>query len=143
MQFCNNFFCYIVAKTIRPTRPRLDGRIVGGEDALIQEYPYQILLEYYGSHRCGGSIISKNVILTAAHCIDYLSPSSLTIRAGSTVNGQGGVVVNVKKLEVHENYYNLDYDVGLMFVSTIFDPPRNFDMLNPLFFIVGKRFGIQ
>lgn len=48
--------------------PRLDGRIVGGEAAFIEEYPYQVSLLLYSSHRCGGVIVSEDIILTAAHC---------------------------------------------------------------------------
>jgi trypsin len=44
---------------------------VGGEDANINEFPYLVSLRYYEEniHFCGGSIISKWHILTAAHCL--------------------------------------------------------------------------
>ena len=44
--------------------------IVGGQDADVNEYPWQIRLEYNGAFYCGGSIINKKTVLTAAHCID-------------------------------------------------------------------------
>lgn len=47
--------------------PRLDGRIVGGNKINITEAPYQVSLQT-GTHICGGSIISSEWILTAAHC---------------------------------------------------------------------------
>lgn len=47
-------------------------RIVGGEETAIEEYPYQISLEYGSSHRCGGSILDEETILTAAHCTSGL-----------------------------------------------------------------------
>lgn len=45
-----------------------DGRIVGGFETSINENPWQISLQAYGSHSCGGSIIGNKWVLTAAHC---------------------------------------------------------------------------
>lgn len=48
--------------------PLLDGRIVGGKPATIQDFPYQLSLQYYGQHFCGASIITQKFALTAGHC---------------------------------------------------------------------------
>lgn len=49
---------------------RLDSRIVGGDETTIEENPWQVSIQLLGLHSCGGSIISQNTIVTAAHCVD-------------------------------------------------------------------------
>uniref|UniRef100_A0A6P4ERY8 trypsin n=1 Tax=Drosophila rhopaloa TaxID=1041015 RepID=A0A6P4ERY8_DRORH len=56
--------------------PQLDGRIVGGTATTITSFPWQISLQRSGSHSCGGSIYSANIIVTAAHCLQSVSASS-------------------------------------------------------------------
>ena len=55
--------------------------IVGGQDAKIEEFPWQVALTDGTSQFCGGSIIDARWILTAAHCA---TPTLTHIRAGVT-----------------------------------------------------------
>uniref|UniRef100_A0A1A9UT38 Peptidase S1 domain-containing protein n=1 Tax=Glossina austeni TaxID=7395 RepID=A0A1A9UT38_GLOAU len=98
-------------------------RVVGGETATEGQFPYQISLRRNGLHSCGGSIITKNFILTAAHCVGYNDdddnytlhdPKTLTVRAGSTDRFMGGVLVRVAEIIAHENYGNFLNDVALL-----------------------------
>lgn len=51
----------------------LNTKIVGGTRADLDEFPWMALLEYYHpngrSTSCGGVLISKRYVLTAAHCV--------------------------------------------------------------------------
>ncbi|XP_034476947.1 trypsin beta-like [Drosophila innubila] len=84
--------------------PQLDGRIVGGTATTISSFPWQISLQRNGGHSCGGSVFRSNIIVTAAHCLQSVSASSLQVRAGSSYWNSGGVVFKVASFRNHEGY---------------------------------------
>ncbi|XP_055844791.1 serine protease SP24D-like [Episyrphus balteatus] len=95
-------------------------RIVGGKDADIGQFPYQIVLYKDGSFTCGGSIISSRYVLTAAHCvvigdgIETLPGEYFTVRMGSIQRMAGGKIMQVKKVTVRKTYGNFLDDVALL-----------------------------
>lgn len=46
----------------------ITSRIVGGYEADIRDFPWQVSISYKNKHNCGGSILNEYYILTAAHC---------------------------------------------------------------------------
>ncbi|EDW60460.1 trypsin alpha [Drosophila virilis] len=84
--------------------PQLDGRIVGGTATTISSFPWQISLQRNGGHSCGGSVYSAKIIVTAAHCLQSVSASSLKVRAGSSYWNSGGSLVQVAAFRNHEGY---------------------------------------
>ncbi|XP_017004359.2 serine protease SP24D [Drosophila takahashii] len=106
---------------------KLNGRVVGGEDAAKAQFPHQVSLRNAGSHSCGGSIISRNYILTAAHCVTNedengnhlaIEAARFTIRAGSNDRFSGGVLHQVAEVIVHEAYGDFMNDVALLRLET-------------------------
>lgn len=92
-----------------------EGRIVGGVDADIRDYPYTVSLQFAGSsHSCGGSILTRDKVYTAAHCVDFTS--TRFIRAGSSIFSNGGQLIQVASSVQHPQYSRttLDYDAAVM-----------------------------
>lgn len=91
-------------------------RIVGGEEATPHEFPFIVALRIDDAYFCGGSIISADVVLTAAHCLD--GAKSVKVIAGahdqSNDDEQTQVVMISTDLAVHEgwNAITVDNDIA-------------------------------
>ncbi|XP_046395141.1 trypsin-like [Ischnura elegans] len=114
----------------REGRQLLDGRIIGGEDAAPEEFPYQLSLRIGGRHKCGASILNEYWAVTAAHCLHRSDGSfhlvdnyNMELMAGS-LNVNKGDIYDVTYFTVHPYYdpaaKDWDWDVAVLKVSTPF-----------------------
>ncbi|KAJ8675710.1 hypothetical protein QAD02_011496 [Eretmocerus hayati] len=90
-------------------------RSVGGFEASITEYPFMASIRYAGKAICGGSIISTNAILTAAHCMkdkDFLD--LLYVKVGDSDINFRGSWHQVAKVLKHEEYQEIDGEQRMM-----------------------------
>ncbi|XP_030752649.1 trypsin-7-like isoform X2 [Sitophilus oryzae] len=112
-------------------------RAIGGVDADVANYPYQVQILLNGTQLCGGSILNNAFVLTAAHCfmsktisdnrnVDCrkrlwisISKESVTVRIGSSYRTKGEQIYNVAQLTLHPNFdpCNNDYDVAVLKLS--------------------------
>ncbi|KAL4921337.1 trypsin-like cysteine/serine peptidase domain-containing protein [Aspergillus aurantiobrunneus] len=90
--------------------------IVGGDDATIEQFPYQVALLSDGSLLCGGSIISNQYVVTAGHCTSGASARSLSVRVGSSSSSSGGTEVGVSSIAVHPDFNGntVDNDISIL-----------------------------
>ncbi|XP_036141753.1 chymotrypsin-2 [Monomorium pharaonis] len=105
--------------------PFFDSRIVNGEDAKLGEIPYQVSLQNKGSssHFCGGSILNDNYVITAAHCVQGKSGSSIQVVAATINLSVPQSQHDVAKIIVHPRYNSADSwinDIALLKVKTPF-----------------------
>lgn len=103
-----------------------DARIVGGDDADIVNFPWQISMQSNtGSHFCGGSVLNQDWILSAAHCVDGTSPTSIRIAAGFTKQNESnnGQVRQVAEIISYPGYVSPEFgkDVALLRLSSPLD----------------------
>ncbi|XP_058128376.1 chymotrypsin-2-like [Anopheles ziemanni] len=95
------------------------GRIVGGQNAAPNQFPYQASLRDANmGHFCGGTIINNCYILSAAHC-DPDGTDTKFVVVGSIFLDNGGVTHEVVRVINHPDYNDdtLENDINLMRVS--------------------------
>lgn len=80
--------------------------IIGGMDAVEDAYPYVVSLQYISAgHSCGGSLIARDVVLTAAHCqIKYLPLDNVAMGRHNIFNYDDGEVITIRKELPHPKY---------------------------------------
>ncbi|XP_076019527.1 chymotrypsin-like elastase family member 2A [Genypterus blacodes] len=108
-----------------PTFPPVVTRVVGGEDVKPNSWPWQISLQYNREgewrHTCGGTLISQEWVLTAAHCIS--SGRQYRVALGKhnlKETEEGAVFMNTATIVVHEkwNPFFIRNDIALIKLET-------------------------
>uniref|UniRef100_A0A672K6N5 Suppressor of tumorigenicity 14 protein homolog n=1 Tax=Sinocyclocheilus grahami TaxID=75366 RepID=A0A672K6N5_SINGR len=100
-------------------------RIVGGQEADVGEFPWQVSLHVKNTaHVCGASIISERWLVTAAHCVQddpkikYSQPGTWEAYLGlhTQKEKQKATKKLLKQIIPHKNYnsHTYDNDIALM-----------------------------
>ncbi|MBN3295596.1 ST14 protein, partial [Amia calva] len=105
-------------------RPYKHNRIVGGVNADVGEWPWQVSLHFSTmNHVCGASILSSTWLLSAAHCFKSAQPDFLKPELWMTYSGMRDQqdmeevqVRKVKRVLPHPSYNPMtyDYDIALL-----------------------------
>lgn len=102
--------------------------ILGGSPATIDDLPYLVSISKLGVFSCAGVIIGRDRVLTSAQCVygQESSPSSFSVRVGSSKRSSGGSAITVSKIAWNSQFKasTNDFDIAVLnLVSSISPGP--------------------
>lgn len=96
-----------------------ENHIIGGTEA--RDWPWMVSLSdrknNYNGHFCGGSLISPDWVITAAHCLEGERPDNFHVVVNvHNLKVDAGQKIAVKRIFIHPNYSKKsdDFDIGLV-----------------------------
>ncbi|KAM7087357.1 ovochymase-2 [Molossus nigricans] len=105
----------------------LFSRIVGGSQVVKGSYPWQVSLKRRQKHICGGTIISPQWVITAAHCVANRNiASTLNVTAGKHDLSHiepGEQTLTTESIIIHPRFSSkkpMDYDIALLKMAGTF-----------------------
>ncbi|CAF0770144.1 unnamed protein product [Adineta ricciae] len=100
-------------------------RIINGYSAVANSWPWTIILYYNNAQRCGGFLVTYQHVVTAAHCVYGLTPSSIQIYAGvhSLSSSPYKQYRTVTSMQVHPSYDSSKYtnDIAVLKLASSFN----------------------
>lgn len=132
-----SLFCGVFMMSALSAHRNVKYRVFKGETVPVDDmFPYQVGLLMGSGLWCGGSLISHNFVLTAAHCV-IREVGKIRVYTGAIVRRKSDIIsVDTKYIYVHK-YYNIftgDNDIALIeipyvnftrFTSAVGLPNRN------------------
>ena len=96
-----SFFIFILCDVFSAEKST---KVVNGTDTNIESFPFMVSLRRGNGHSCGGSLINREWVLTAAHCI-LGSARDYSVQFASTVlDRESTFAVGVSQVIPHEGY---------------------------------------
>ncbi len=101
-------------------------RIIGGDVAGKNAWPWQVALLFadiadeHDAQFCGGTLIKRNWVVTAAHCVKGMRVKELDILTETNKLDGSGVRRGVVSITVHDKYNanTLEFDIAVVKLGT-------------------------
>ena len=93
-----------------------NNRIIGGDPALEDRFIYAVSLSDEFGHFCGGSLIARDVVLSAAHCDEQGQGQYQAIVGRHAQDDTDGQELSVKKAVPHPNYDSAAADKDFLLI---------------------------
>ncbi|KAJ2941650.1 hypothetical protein O0L34_g14708 [Tuta absoluta] len=106
-----------------PFRASRASRIVGGVPTTVEKYPFMAnmrSLDWTGaySQACGGSLISRNAVVSAAHCTYHEPSINWRVRLGTSLSdepsGTDHTLIKIINHEYYDRPLSLNNDVSVV-----------------------------
>ncbi|XP_004526241.1 trypsin beta-like [Ceratitis capitata] len=103
--------------------------VIGGRKVPRGGAPWQVSIIQNFHLKCGGTLLTNDVVLTAASCIKDVEPAELLVRAGTTAFKTGGKLRKVRETVYHPKFVENrhSYNIALLHLK------RAFNSTNKLF----------
>lgn len=105
------------------------GRIMGGQDAVPHSYPWMVSLakkSLENAHICGGVLISRRHVLSAAHCMeDFDGAKDMSVIAGTHYTNDKRNPASVIAMTVHPRYDPETFANDIAIVTLLAPLPDN------------------
>jgi trypsin len=143
------FLCFMLANQTLSQFEELKPRIVGGFNVTSWNgFKHQVSIRtipsdkvrFGNGHRCGGSLINQNTVLSAAHCVHdgkkkYLKASNFVVAMGGLdrwIRDNNTVYINVNKIVGHKNFDpdTFNHDIALLILAR--EVPYNHPTAQPI-----------
>ncbi|XP_075062159.1 ovochymase-1 [Mixophyes fleayi] len=101
-------------------------RIIGGVKSAAGDQPWTVSIQLYDRHICGGSIVEKTLVVTAAHCVYPLTEEKVKHMAivvgeyDQNVNDPQQQTISVSNVKMHPQYRSdgsMSYDIALVYLD--------------------------
>jgi len=118
---------YLISASCAPSPRELGTRIVGGNQAAKGRYPYFAGVQFFENGTgfyvsCGGTLIHKDIVLTAAHCLDLsnfdLSLSLVQVGLEDDTVTTGYYEAYMEKVIPHPTFNNEKDDILIIKLKT-------------------------